>query len=88
MLPDEATPDTGHGESWIVVVFDNDYNTWDEVVAILMIATRCSLEEAHIETWEVHHLGRSVVHQADEETCRSVCAVIATIGIRVEVTRQ
>lgn len=73
---------TGHG-GWIVTVYDNDKNTWEEVMTILMIATECSPEEAYNETWEVHHLGASVVHFGSEKECQRVARVIATIGIKV-----
>jgi ATP-dependent Clp protease adapter protein ClpS len=85
--PDLLPDDTSSG-GWIVVVYDNDYNTFEEVMAILMIATECSSEEAYIETWEVHHLGKSVVHHAGEEECHRVAGIIATIGIRVEVQEE
>lgn len=80
---DEAGPSSGGG--WIVTVFDNDSNTIDEVIMILMVATHCDIREAEIETWEIHHLGRSVVHHGGEEDCHNVAQVIATIGIQVEV---
>jgi len=73
---------------WVVTVFDNDYNTWDEVVGILMKATACTIEEAHMETWEVHHLGKSVVHLGGQEECKRAAAIISTIGIRVTVTKE
>jgi hypothetical protein len=73
---------------WVVTVFDNDFNTVDEVVAILMKATACTIEEAHMETWEVHHLGKSVVHHADRDECKQAASVISTIGIRVTVTKE
>lgn len=80
---EEVQGRSGYG-GWVVVVYDNEYNTIDEVYSILMLATGCNQEEAEIETWEVHHLGKSVVHCADQEECEGVAAVIATIGIRVE----
>ncbi len=76
------------GDQWIVTVFDNDYNTIDQVCLILMKATRCSQREAEIETWEVHTLGKSVVHHGQEEECTRVASVIAEIGIRVEVSAE
>ncbi|CEK15707.1 ATP-dependent Clp protease adaptor protein ClpS [Chthonomonas calidirosea] len=78
----------GSGAEWIVVVYDNDYNTVEEVIRILIAATHCSFEEAAIETWEIHHLGKSVVHHADKEECERVASIIATIGIRVEVRQE
>lgn len=70
---------------WIVIVFNNEYNTFDQVIGILREATGCSRSEAEMETWEVHHLGRSIVHHAEKEECDRVAAIIATIGIRVAV---
>jgi ATP-dependent Clp protease adapter protein ClpS len=73
---------------WVVTVFDNDYNTWDEVVMILMRATGCGVEEADMETWEVHNLGKSVVHHGAKDECKRAAAIISSIGIRVTVTKE
>ncbi len=88
-LPDIETDGPGSWDSgWIVTVFDNDHNTIDQVIQILMIATECDLREAEIETWEIHHLGRSVVHHGAEEDCFGVAAIIGSIGIQVEVSEE
>jgi ATP-dependent Clp protease adaptor protein ClpS len=78
----------GTGGTWIVTVFNNDVNTYEEVMEILMRATGCDEEEAWIETWEIDHLGKSVVHHAAEAECVSVAQVISQIGIRVEVSQE
>jgi len=70
---------------YLVVVWDNDYNTWEEVMEILQKATNCSPDEAYLETWEIHHLGKSVVHHASREECQRVARIIRTIGIKVTV---
>jgi ATP-dependent Clp protease adaptor protein ClpS len=82
--PEIADTDLGNGGS-VVVVYDNDYNTFEEVMEILQLATGCSVEEAYMETWEVHHLGRSVVHHGERDECQKVASVISRIGIRVTV---
>lgn len=76
------------GEGYIVIVYDNDKNTWDEVTTILQKATGCTLEEAEIETWEVDNLGKSVVHHGGKEECDRAAGIIRTIGIRVEVVEE
>ncbi|MBM3459974.1 MAG: ATP-dependent Clp protease adaptor ClpS [Armatimonadetes bacterium] len=86
----DRRPGVGRGQGselreWGVIVFDNPTNTWDEVILILQKATGCSHEEAYMETWEVHHLGKSLVHHGDNEECERVAAVIRTIGIKVAV---
>jgi ATP-dependent Clp protease adapter protein ClpS len=83
-LLDDVGSTTG---DWIVIVFNNEVNTVEEVIAILQKATGCSIQEAEMETWEVHHLGRSVVHHGDRAECDRAAAVISTIGIKVAVDK-
>lgn len=85
---DPELDDTGHGGHWIVIVYDNDHNTVDEVIGILILATACTQAEAETETWEVHHLGKSVVHHGGKEECETAAGIISTIGIRVEVRTE
>lgn len=73
---------------WIVTVFDNDENTYEQVMAILMIATACTAEEAYMEAWEIDHLGKSVVHYACEKECREAADIISKIGIRAFVSAE
>jgi len=89
LLPDlqRQESDTGLGE-YIVIVYNNDHNTYDEVIDILQRATGCCLEEAWIETWEIDHLGQSVVHHGSEEECERAAGIIRTIGIYVEVRQE
>ncbi len=84
----ENTDRSLKGDGWIVTVFNNETNTYDEVVMILMIATHCTEEEAAIETWEIDRLGKSVVHCGGEKECRTASEIIATIGISVEVSQE
>jgi ATP-dependent Clp protease adaptor protein ClpS len=68
-----------------VTVFNNDSNTYEEVIVVLQAATGCTAEEAYIEAWEIDHFGACVVHRADEAECGQAADIIRTIGIRVEV---
>ena len=68
---------------WVVRVFNNDSNTYDEVIEILMAATGCDAQEAYMEAWEIDHLGSSVVHFGAQKECKDAAGIIATIGIRV-----
>lgn len=83
------TNDTGAGGGgWQVVAFNNDYNTFGEVIEILMIATGCSREEAEIETWEIDRFGSCVVHRADRSECERVAEIISSIGVKTEVEKE
>lgn len=89
LLPDlnDQESHTGPGEH-IVIVYNNEHNTYDEVTNILIRATGCSLDEAEMETWEIDHLGKSVVHHGEEDECERAAAIIRTIGIVVEVRQE
>jgi len=88
-LPErEVEEQTSKGEGWIVTVFDNDTNTYDQVMFILMLATSCTSEEAYIEAWEIDHYGKCIVHRAGEKECKHAAQTIATIGIKVEATPE
>jgi hypothetical protein len=78
----------GFDSGWVVTVYNNEHNTYEEVMNILILATGCDHEEAYLETWEIDHLGCSVVHHGKEDNCRKVAEVIAKIGIRVEVSQE
>ena len=86
-LPDLDTGgETKLGEGWLVTVYDNEVNTYEEVMLVLMLSTGCDGEEAYIEAWEIDHYGKCVVHRASETECKKTADVIAKIGIRVEAT--
>jgi ATP-dependent Clp protease adaptor protein ClpS len=76
------------GSGYIVIVYDNDVNTYAEVIHILQLATACTREEAEIEAWEVDNLGKSVVHHGAKEECERAAGIIRQIGIRVEVVQE
>ena len=89
LLPEISYDGPGVGDGgYVVIVYNNDHNTWDEVVDILMKGTGCSVEEANIETWEVDNLGKSVVHHGEEDKCEKAASIIRTIGIKVEVRQE
>ena len=76
------------GEGWIVTVYNNNQNTYEEVIVVLMLATNCTSEVAYIEAWEIDHFGQCVVLRADKGECEGAAEVIAAIGIKVEASPE
>jgi ATP-dependent Clp protease adaptor protein ClpS len=72
----------------MVVIYNNDTNSMDEVIEVLMRATRCDLDEAYIEMWEAHTYGKAPVHFAGRGECEEAAAIISSIGLQTEVTRE
>jgi ATP-dependent Clp protease adapter protein ClpS len=77
----------GNG-GWMVVIFDNPFNTMDEVMWVLMEATHCDEQEAFIEMWEAHTFGKAPVHFASSPECHTVAQVIDAIGVTAKVLRE
>ena len=86
-IPEILDGGAGRGR-WMTVIFDNDHNSMDEVVEVLMRATGCDEEEAGIEMWEAHVYGKAPVHFAAREECQRAAGVIERIGVRTEVAPE
>lgn len=85
VLDPEAIDDVSKSGRWMVVMFNNPLNTFDEVIMIVMIATQCDQDEAELETWEAHLRGKAPVHFAIKEECERVSKIISSIGVVTEV---
>lgn len=81
----QQSPVESTGGRWQVIIFNNPWNTVDEVIDVLMRATQCDEAEAEIETWEAHHFGKAPVHFASQEECRQAAEIISKIGVKTEV---
>ena len=73
---------------YVVVIFNNDHNSVDQVIAVLMHATECDLHEASLETWEAHTFGKAKVHFATQMECRHIARIISLIGVKTEVCKE
>ena len=72
---------------WIVILYNCDCHTFEQVEYILQKATGCSLEKAKAIAMEVHTKGRSICFSGDREECERVAAIIASIRLQVETDR-
>ncbi len=82
--------DDVHSEKnrYMTLIYNNDYNTFDEVIQAIMQATGCSFQEAYIETWEAHTFGKAPIHFASQEECLRVARVVSKIGVKTEVCKE
>ncbi len=72
-------------ELFEVRIINNDYNTYDEVIQITMLALAVDRDRAFAVAWEVDHRGYCVVAQAPRPEAEAVARMIRTIGIEVQV---
>ena len=89
ILPETIQPGSGQGGGrWMVVIYNNDYNSVEEVIDVLVQATGCNVQEAEIETWEAHTYGKAPVHFSTKAECENAAAVISRIGVKTEVAPE
>jgi ATP-dependent Clp protease adapter protein ClpS len=81
-------PSVGFGERYGVIIHNNSTTPMDVVIAILMLATKCSLDEAVIETMEAHTLGKAWVHFSSEDECRRIAQIIERVGVETTVKKE
>ncbi|MEB3284758.1 MAG: ATP-dependent Clp protease adaptor ClpS [Candidatus Sericytochromatia bacterium] len=71
---------------YVVIVHDNDWNTFEEVTGILLRAVpELTAAEALELTREIHATGSAVVFRGDTVMADACARVIRTIGIRVTI---
>jgi len=70
-----------------VIVFNNEFNTFEEVITIIQKAISCSLELAEHIAWEIHDKGKAKVMIAPYHTAEEAAEVISSIGIKVSVKK-
>ncbi|MCS7012751.1 MAG: ATP-dependent Clp protease adaptor ClpS [Chloroherpetonaceae bacterium] len=81
----EDDTDTITDEPYKVVLFNDDYHTFEEVINQLMKAIRCGREKAEAYTWEVHTKGKAIVFDGGMEECLRVSAILEEIHLKTEI---
>lgn len=81
----ESTGDVGTGRPWRVILYDDDWHTFEEVVRQVQKATDCSQAEALALTYRAHTAGRAVVFTGNKAECRRVAGVLREIRLQVEM---
>jgi ATP-dependent Clp protease adaptor protein ClpS len=76
---------TGLDQPWMVILFNDDYHTFDAVVGQVQKATGCSTGEAFQITYSAHTNGRATAYVGTKPACEQVAAVLREIELRVEL---
>jgi len=69
-----------------VLLFNDNFHTFDEVIGQVCKAIACSEQHAEKIAWEVHTAGKSVVFDGDISQCLRVSSVLEEIGLHTQVT--
>jgi ATP-dependent Clp protease adaptor protein ClpS len=68
-----------------VVLYNDDWHTFDEVIAQLIKAIHCSFEKARAHAFEVHIKGKSIVFTGQMKDCLRVSGILEEIELTTEI---
>jgi ATP-dependent Clp protease adaptor protein ClpS len=68
-----------------VILFNDDWHTFDEVINQIIKATKCSFEKARDYAFEVHVKGRAIVFQGSLNECLNVSTILEEIALRTQI---
>jgi ATP-dependent Clp protease adaptor protein ClpS len=86
-LHEQLLDRSGVGGPWIVIVYNDEIHSFDEVADILQEATGCDLETAWHLTGKIDSEGRAIVFDGSEEECELVAKIIGSIRLQVETDK-
>lgn len=76
---------TGTGQPWHVILYNDDWHSFEEVVAQVQKATEYPLERAEQITYEAHTTGRAIAYSGPKDECQRVAGVLREIRLQVEI---
>lgn len=68
-----------------VVLYNDDWHTFDEVIAQLIVAVKCTYEQARAFAFEVHVKGKSIVFNGSINECLKVSSILEEIALHTQI---
>ena len=76
---------TGSDSTGRVILYNDEYHTFDEVIVQLMKAISCTAAEGKGMAWTVHTIGKCEVFKGHFEKCLGVSAILEEIQLKTEI---
>ena len=92
--PPKSHPDPGSrertdlGNPWLVMLFNDEVHTFDEVILQIQKACGHPLQRAVELTHQVHRNGRAMVYAGPQMECERAAGILAQIQLTVLVERS
>lgn len=89
IIPEQETEEeTSVGVPFRVVLFNDDWHTFDEVIAQIIKAVNCPFDFARSKAFEVHVKGKAIVYNGNINDCLKVSSVLEEIGLHTQVESE
>jgi len=92
-LPTKNTPvidiieeeDVSIGFESKVVLYNDDWHTFDEVILQIIKAVNCSFDEARNKAFEVHVKGKAMIFNGRFKDCLRVSSVLEEVALHTQI---
>ncbi|MEJ2194737.1 MAG: ATP-dependent Clp protease adaptor ClpS [Ignavibacteriaceae bacterium] len=92
-LPTKNTPvidiieeeDVSIGLESKVVLYNDDWHTFDEVILQIIKAVNCSFDEARNKVFEVHVKGKAMIFNGRFKDCLRVSSVLEEVALHTQI---
>ena len=74
-------------EPWNVILLNEDFHAFEEVIVQLVRATSCAIEVAEAIAWEAHSKGEAVCYTGSRERCELAASILEEIDLRVRLEK-
>ena len=68
-----------------VILYNDDWHSFDEVILQIIKAIKCSQTEASKKAFETHVKGKSVIYSGEFKDCLRVSSVLEEIGLHTQI---
>ncbi len=76
---------TDIGFPFKVVLYNDDWHTFDEVIVQLIKALHCSVDKAKSFAFEAHVKGSTVIYTGELSQCLKITSVLEEIALNTEI---
>lgn len=85
IIEPEISEDISIGLPFKVVLYNDDWHTFDEVINQIIKAVNCSFEKARDLTFEVHVKGKAIVFHGPIPECLKVSSILEDIELHTQI---
>ena len=68
-----------------VVLYNDDWHTFDEVILQIIKAVNCSYDEARNKAFEVHVKGKAMIFNGRFKDCLRVSSVLEEVALHTQI---
>lgn len=68
-----------------VILYNDDWHTFEEVIVQLIKATKCNFDQARSYAFEVHVKGKAIVYNGSIKDCLKVSSVLEEIALNTQI---